>query len=554
MKRCEPFQDFSGNKFYVPTGNGSLLGTGSNGNPCSFKPTTSSLNWSEGFLSVGTRYQPSQNHSISYSSFEKQFLESTPTTYVRPDFVFYTTPSQPFITEPKYIPSVVNKPAYYTTGDNYVIQELTTNLYTLQNLVCMDFTGKQLGSDSCRVLNEAFREAKLPYLLTLVLTNNKIDDVGATYLADAISRGFVPNLSSLFIDNNNLTCKGKETIVKTACQINWKHKISVTVDYGIVFPNQQTDLIASNWFGLQQKYSNVDVGYGKVHTHPIIGGSFYYRGIPFMNEVVDTVKEEVMSKTLYQKLVINGYNRELVDSDLYYLGFSLSGSTKPTTSGVTLNLSLLDLHQNSIAAPGIYNFVHFFKGQNIKEVNLSNNQIGDDGAKVIADSLVKGKFPHLKTLRLEDNKITTTGTGYLSKALDTVEQGLVIVLKTVQNASKAVAQFAIKEMLHIAKSNGISTKEVLTNQETIEYCEKGIPNVVGNLGLGYFKCWTKLDKPIAIYEMDFQYVATTLMFNIMNPAKKPVQVYCTIESTVFSVVDEDFANCLTGLDSELNND
>ena len=554
MKRCEPFQDFSGNKFYVPTGNGSLLGTGSNGNPCSFKPTTSSLNWSEGFLSVGTRYQPSQNHSISYSSFEKQFLESTPTTYVRPDFVFYTTPSQPFITEPKYIPSVVNKPAYYTTGDNYVIQELTTNLYTLQNLVCMDFTGKHLGSDSCRVLNEAFRDAKLPYLLTLVLTNNKIDDVGATYLADAISRGFVPNLSSLFIDNNNLTCKGKETLVKTACQIKWKQKISVTVDYGIVFPNQQTDLTANNWFALQQKYSNVDVGCGKVHTHPIIGGSFYYRGIPFMNEVVDTVKEEVMSKTLYQKLVINGYNRELVDSDLYYLGFSLSGSTKPTTSGVTLNLSLLDLHQNSIAAPGIYNFVHFFKGQNIKEVNLSNNQIGDDGAKVIADSLVKGKFPHLKTLRLEDNKITTTGTGYLSKALDTVEQGLVIVLKTVQNASKAVAQFAIKEMLHIAKSNGISTKEVLTNQETIEYCEKGIPNVVGNLGLGYFKCWTKLDKPIAIYEMDFQYVATTLMFNIMNPAKKPVQVYCTIESTVFSVVDEDFANCLTGLDSELNND
>lgn len=190
----------------------------------------------------------------------------------------------------------------------------------------------------------------------------------------------------------------------------------------------------------------------------------------------------------------------------------------------------------------------------ITTLNLANNQIRDDGVKLLANSLAKGEMPNLKKLHLDGNKITDEGHGFLSKALEVVEQNINVVLKSIQNASKSVVQFAIKEMLHIAKSNGISTKEVLTNQETIEYCKKGIPNVVGNLGLGYFKCWTKLDKPIAIYEMDFQYVATALMVNIMNPAKKPVQVYCTIESTVFSVVDEEFANCLTGLDSELNND
>ena len=428
------------------------------------------------------------------------------------------------------------------------------HFFKWQNIAEVNFSCNLLDDASCKQLGYSLNAGDFPHLYSINLSSNKIGDEGAACLAYAIRTGGATKLNSLYIEGNNLTCIGKESLVKMACQIQLKQKISVIVDHGTIFPNQQTDLIASNWCLLQQKYSNLDVGYGKVHTNPQIGGSFYYRGIPFMNEVVDTVKEEVVSKTLHQKLVINGYNRELIDSDLYYLGFSLSGSTKPTTSGVNLNLSLLDLHQNSIGAPGIYNFVHFFKGQNIREVNLGNNQIGDEGAKVIADSLLNGRFPHLKTLRLEGNNITTTGTGYLSKALDTVEQGLVIVLKTVQNASKAVAQFAIKEMLHIAKSNGISTKEVLTNQETIEYCKKGIPNVVGNLGLGYFKCWTKLDKPIAIYEMDFQYVATALMVNIMNPAKKPVQVYCTIESTVFSVVDEDFANCLTGLDSELNND
>ena len=451
--------------FNFSLGNGSSLGWNSNGNPCEIKTTSSVYNspWTAN----------SSNYNSAIRNLDESFRtlpESTP--YVRPEFVPYTQPSQSFIPEPKYIPSVVNKPAYYTTGDNYVIQELTTNLYTLQNLVCMDFTGKQLGSDSCRVLNEAFREAKLPYLLTLVLTNNKIDDVGATYLADAISRGFVPNLSSLFIDNNNLTCKGKETLVKTACQIKWKQKISVTVDYGIVFPNQQTDLTANNWFALQQKYSNVDVGCGKVHTHPIIGGSFYYRGIPFMNEVVDTVKEEVMSKTLYQKLVINGYNRELIDSDLYYLGFSLSGSTKPTTSGVNLNLLLVDLHQNSIAAPGIYNFVHFFKGQNIREVNLSNNQIGDEGAKLFSGSLSKGEMPNLKKLHLEGNKITDKGEDALVNALknETVQDVIITTMTLFEkyqlniNGSVDRKMSIYENRLEQAKARGVNVDNVVINK------------------------------------------------------------------------------------------
>ncbi len=74
------------------------------------------LIWSEGFASVGTRYQPSQNHSISYSSFDKQFLERTPTTYVRPEFVPYTQSSQPFVESDrpyappeKINPVIVNK-------------------------------------------------------------------------------------------------------------------------------------------------------------------------------------------------------------------------------------------------------------------------------------------------------------------------------------------------------------------------------------------------------------------------------------------------------------
>ena len=434
------------------------------------------------------------------------------------------------------------------------------HFFKWQNINEINFSSNKLGDDSCRQLGQAFSASWLPHLFNIDLSNNQITDTGARYLSDPIYQGKMPKLVNLYITDNYLTYTGKEILINTVCQIQWKQKISVTVDSGISMPNTETQLILKNWCLLQNKYSGIDLGYGKIHHNPIIGESYSYKRIPFMNEVAETIKMVKDLGTLHHKLVVNAYNRELVDSDLYYLGSKITNHydpkviAPPTISSVTLNLCLFDLHKNNITHLGVHNFLHFFKGQNIREVNLSNNQIGDDGAKLLADSLVTGKFPHLKKLHLEGNKITTTGTGYLSKALDTVEQGLVIVLKTVQNASKSVAKFVIKEMLHLAKSNGISTKEVLTNQETIEQCKQGTWNVGKNIGYGILKCWTKLDKSIAVYEMDFQYVATALMVDIINPAKKPVQVYCTIESTVFSVVDEDFANCLTGLDSELNND
>lgn len=105
---------------------------------------------------------------------------------------------------------------------------------------------------------------------------------------------------------------------------------------------------------LQSKFATFDVGYGQIHSDAIIGTNPTSRGVPFMKEVIDTIRTEVSKGTLHHKLVINAYNRGLVDYDLYHLGIKLSGSTGTTTSGVTLNLSLLDLHQNSITAPGIY--------------------------------------------------------------------------------------------------------------------------------------------------------------------------------------------------------
>jgi hypothetical protein len=523
----------------------------------------------------------------------------------------------------------------YSSGDNYVIQELTTNLNKWQNLSYIDFSGKQLGDDSGKQFNEAFRDAKLPNLLTLVLTNNQIGDSGAQYLVQSLIHHYNNNLTTLILANNNLTNNGVTPFADGFNQINTT-TLNGTISRGQITKLKTLDLRGNDkvcFIGKLYFFKNIancktkdtsilfdefTIKTGNAHSlnlsNTLLSNDHYgFFSASFNSGYLSSLHTLVLSNnkmgdtgSVYlAKSLINHYCNNLTTLSLANNNLTNNGITPfadGLSSGKITKLKYLDLRENSkICFSGM---LYFFKdidkcktkdtsilfdkvtintgdihslGLNnkllndshipwitgafnlkwlasIHNLNLGNNQIGDEGAKLLADSLLNGRFPHLKTLRLEGNKITDTGTGYLSKALDTVEQGLVIILKTVQNASKAAAQFAIKEMLHIAKSNGISTKEVLTTQETIELCKKGSWNVGKNIGYGMLKCFTNADKPIAVYEMDFQYLATTLTVNLMNPLKKPFQYYCMTESTVFSVVDEDFANCLTGLDSSLNDD
>lgn len=243
-----------------------------------------------------------------------------------------------------------------------------------------------------------------------------------------------------------------------------------------------------------------------------------------------------------------------------------------TLRNYNFKLEILNLSNNRIGDQGVESMIYGITGlqyqtlysadtgwkpyqstlktvQNVITINLSNNQIGDKGAELLAYYLAKGDLPSTKVLDLSGNQITNTGKSYLANSLNNITQDLKIVLDSVKGFSKEALKATMKGMLSIAKSNGISTKEMLTTDETIEHCKKGGVNIGVNIGVGYIKCFTKLDKPIAIYNMDLQTLGVEVLTNLINPLKKPMQFICMVESTVFSVVDEDFANCLTGLDS-----
>ena len=53
----------------------------------------------------------------------------------------------------------------------------------------------------------------------------------------------------------------------------------------------------------------------------------------------------------------------------------------------------------------------------VKEWNLSNNNIDDEGAEIISHALITGSLSNLKVMHVEGNKFSSTGEGYLVKAL-----------------------------------------------------------------------------------------------------------------------------------------
>jgi len=189
---------------------------------------------------------------------------------------------------------------------------------------------------------------------------------------------------------------------------------------------------------------------------------------------------------------------------------------------------------------------------NVTSLDLSHSDINDFGAKYMADSLVMGRFPHLKSLNVSDNQITPTGEGYFPKALNSVNQTIAVVLTKVQGFSKEALKATMKTMLSIAKNNGISTKEMLTTDETIEHCIKGVPNVALNIGSGVAKCTITPLKYFNLKDVTLQDIGLDILSYAIPQVKVPIVFTCITQSTFFSVVDEEFSNCLVGVDSLLN--
>ncbi len=153
--------------------------------------------------------------------------------------------------------------------------------------------------------------------------------------------------------------------------------------------------------------------------------------------------------------------------------------------GNLVDVRQVDLSNNSIAYMGV---IAHFMGRQIVTINLSNNSIGDSGAKAFGNALIHGYHPSLKYLDISGNNITATGREYLVQALNSVSQDLSIAYNTIKGFSKEKLKEAIKFILHLNKENRVISNEMFTTKQSLEHCKKAVENVGINITVGAAKC------------------------------------------------------------------
>jgi len=124
---------------------------------------------------------------------------------------------------------------------------------------------------------------------------------------------------------------------------------------------------------------------------------------------------------------------KLNDDDMYWL------TSMFNTHKSSLAVNTIDLSNNCIRLEKD-NGLPFFSSipKNVLNLDLSNNNIGDHGAKVIAEGFANGLLPITKFLNLGGNKITTSGFQKMKDIIGDVSQEVFIITETKYDTGKSI--------------------------------------------------------------------------------------------------------------------
>lgn len=188
------------------------------------------------------------------------------------------------------------------------------------------------------------------------------------------------------------------------------------------------------------------------------------------------------------------HDHYLTDDDMYWI------SSMFNTHKDKLAVNMLDLSNNSICLAAnkgmpFFSFNYpFYTSWNLLRLDLSNNNIGDHGAKCIAEGLSKGFFPITKMINLSGNKITeNVEDDFINALKQPIVQDIIVILKraydvkTVISGSKEAKQRIIKEILYNAQDNGVDIKNVAVSKGLGEFIWNNI-KIGLNFSWGFTKC------------------------------------------------------------------
>lgn len=215
------------------------------------------------------------------------------------------------------------------------------------------------------------------------------------------------------------------------------------------------------------------------------------------------------------------HNHCLNDDDMYWLA---SIFNTHTPKGLAVNT--VDLSNNCLTLvrdPNLtYQDLPFFSfnspyntPRNILRLDLSNNQIGDAGAKVIADALACGVLPITKQINLSGNKITSNGESFIVKAMQssTVQDIIVLTQRLNDNckllplpgiATKEEKIAELKKFIQLGKAKGTYDEAVVVDKSfwgEIKNTKNSFITAY-KAGIGFSKCHFVPEDMVTGYAQD----------------------------------------------------
>jgi hypothetical protein len=200
----------------------------------------------------------------------------------------------------------------------------------------------------------------------------------------------------------------------------------------------------------------------------------------------------------------------LNDDDMYWLSatFNYHGPKGLAVNIVDLSNNCLKLEQDN-GLP-FFSFKPYNTPRNILRLDLSNNNIGDYGAKVVADGLANGVLPITKRIDLSGNKITKEGDNKLVQALKSKVQDMSIVTQKLENEYKMTMgskeeKIAIyKDLIKQGVEKGTYDKGIVVDKSFLGLLKQTGNIIVGSSkgAAGFVKCNWKPDDLIKSYAQD----------------------------------------------------
>ena len=447
MKKCNPGYYAGTNiPIYIPLDNGKQMGWTSTGKPCSFKATNTSSGYSNGWVTSISNYSsPIQKLDEAM----KKLPESIP--YVGRDFVPYTQPSQPFIQPdlPHYIPLnkelSTSEKKVLTIDFIKVLRDLYPNDYS-QHVDNWPSTlwGKQ-------VLKRGDFEATEKFFIT--------------EFVDTLHKRYPNDYPADFKDWNSKNSQwGKEVILTK----NFKAIGKWLPAYKKEVLEQQT-VLKNDFIEILHRVYPEDYPMNFKDWNNIWGKQVLERGdLQAIEKHLPSYKKQALEKEQNILFLVKD------KSDVYLGGMSIGDY------GVKLIIGNI--------------------ANKITTLNLANNQIRDDGAKLLAVSLSKGEIPNLKKLHLEGNKITDEGQDALINALknETVQDVIITAITLYEkyqlniSGNKEKQRSILENQLERAKAHGVDVDNVVVEKTAWGWI-KNKTNFNINIAFGWTKCFISYD-------------------------------------------------------------